>query len=140
MTIPSDHNHVSSEKNIEPGVEFCQRPSVDIDALIQPELLEKLRLGQPREETILVSTICHPEREDKRKLAVAMSQVQSDAPFPPLPPYYQERSEKDCEREKIELLKYTKKEETVKSDDATTAEWIREWRDEDFNTDSDSDS
>ena len=133
----SDCNHNNSLDNDEKDSETCHRPFVDIDALLKPELLEKLRLGDPKEETILVSTIRHPEKEDKRELAATASHVQSVSPFPSLPPYYQERTlsgnyekEKSLEDNKIDI-----KDEKIEDD----IDIIRGWRDEDFNTDSESD-
>lgn len=131
----SDSNHDNSLDINEKDLRTCHRPFVDIDALLKPELLEKLRLGDPKEETILVSTIRHPEKEDKRELAATVSQVQAVSPFPSLPPYYQERNG-DYEREKLlEDNKMEIKDETNEDDD----DFIRGWRDDDFNTDSESD-
>ncbi|XP_019851705.1 PREDICTED: F-box only protein 16-like isoform X2 [Amphimedon queenslandica] len=131
----SDSNHGNSLDNDEKDSGTCHRPFVDIDALLKPELLEKLRLGDPKEETILVSTIRHPEKEDKRELAATLSRVQAVSPFPSLPPYYQERNlHEDYEREKsLEDNKMDIKDEKTEDD------FIRGWRDDDFNTDSESD-
>ena len=72
-----------------------KRPSVPLNAILHPSLIEKLRVGTPTNETISISNINHNEKEDDKQLAAVVQHVQSNAPFPSLPPYYIKAKEKE---------------------------------------------
>lgn len=107
---------------------------VPIDAVLRPSLMEKLRLGSPSSNSILLSNINQSVNEEDMELAYRVHKVQSSSPFPPLPHYYLTNKEKDEEPMKKAGHKCVSKEEL-----SDTEELTRGWREEDFISESDSD-
>ena len=93
-------------------------PSVSLNAVLHPSLIEKLRVGTPTNETISISNINRNEKEDDKQLAAVVQHVQSHAPFPSLPPYYINAKEKEEILESNSTLeKHTK---TIENDTQLT--------------------
>lgn len=105
-TATTEHNTLTLHQPKQ-SLPLSYRPTVAIDAVIKPPLLEKLRLGHPSNDAILLSTINYPEREDHRTVAATVSRVQSNSPFPSLPPYYQEKEINTVEMEEEQRESFT---------------------------------
>ena len=115
-------------------------PPLAMDAVLQPSLLEKLRLGgETGSEHITLSAISqHETPVTPNQLVRSLEVVQTNSPFPKLPPYYNlaqnntstpvhNRTEKHEAEKKTEV-------EPHKEDESS---FVRQWTTSDFETDSD---
>ena len=84
QTADDDDSHDDSDRHnvrIKDG-------SVPVNALMDPMLIEKIRLEEPSEHSVIISTINN--NETGQSLAKRVECLQEEAPFPKLKPYYVE--------------------------------------------------
>ena len=109
-----------------------------MDAVLQPSLLEKLRLGEDTSsEHITLSAISQPATPvTPSQLVRSLEVVQTSSPFPKLPPYYNlaqnDTSTAHSSTEQLDTNNKTKAEHKVDEDS-----FVRQWTMSDFDTDSD---
>ena len=123
-TLPIvNDNNLPQVELIQTNLEMSPRvknkcPSVRLNAMLHPSLIEKLRVGTPTNETISISNINHHEKEDDTQLAAVVEHVQPHAPFPSLPPYYVIAKEKEETLESNSTLERNTK--TIENDTQPT--------------------
>jgi hypothetical protein len=123
-----DKQQVTNEEEPNNGlVDTWNGPMINIDTVLHPSLLEKLRLGSPNSDNVFISTINHSSNVNSQELTAKVHNVQSKSPFPSLPPYY--------------LIKEKKMNDTSElHTESKDNELIRLWEDKDFLSKTDSDS
>ena len=78
---------------------------IPVKAMLDPCLIEKIRLGDPSEDSLLVSTI--NSKEPGPILADRVEHLQIKAPFPKLKPYYVEANKDDnSENQSVSTIRF----------------------------------
>ncbi len=88
---PIDNISETISNSSEPAVSnnddvMIKNGSIPINVLIDPTLIEKIRLEEPSERSLMISTINN--NEIGQSLAKTVESLQEEAPFPKLKPYY----------------------------------------------------
>ena len=83
--LPPDQQSGSSSRNKSPW-EDAKNGAVPLQSVLDPTLIEKMRLETPSEHCVMISTINN--HKFGQNLADRVEQLQERAPFPKLKPYY----------------------------------------------------